>query len=160
MLYVEALQEYEPTGLPSLFLGGGITDCPDWQQEMVSLLRDLPLALLNPRRPHFPIGDPGAAVQQIEWEFRHLRKATAVLFWFPCETLCPIALYELGAWSMTDKPLFVGTHPAYGRRVDVEVQTRLTRPGVAVRADLKRLADDVRRWVQPPEGGSDRASKR
>src|SRR5262245_52117185 len=108
MRYIEALTEYIPADDVSLFLGGGISGCPDWQREIVTLLADTDLTLLNPRRAFFPIDDPSQAERQIEWEFRHLRLATAILFWFPRETLCPIALYELGAWSMTDKPLFVG----------------------------------------------------
>src|SRR5262249_54129317 len=94
----------------------------------------------------FPIDDPGAAEEQIRWEFEHLRKADAILFWFPGETLCPIALYELGAWSMTDKPLFVGTHPAYARRQDVLIQTRLARPDVPVTESLADLAALALSW--------------
>jgi hypothetical protein len=37
------------------------------------------------------------------------------MFWFPCETLCPITLYELGAWTVlapqTGTKLFVGACP-------------------------------------------------
>ena len=97
MHYVEALTEYEPGHLPAVFLAGGITACSGWQQEIVAHLHDLPVVILNPRRANFPIDDPTAAPQQIEWEHRHLRKADAIAFWFPCETLCPITLYELGA---------------------------------------------------------------
>jgi hypothetical protein len=151
MQYLEALAEYEPGPLPAVFLGGGITGCPDWQREVVTLLADLPLVILNPRRADFPIGDPAAAPKQIEWEYRHLRKADAVLFWFPRETLCPITLYELGAWSVYhdergQKPLFVGVHPDYERRQDVEIQTRLARPEVTVVHQVSDLAGCVRRW--------------
>src|SRR5262245_39813726 len=90
---IEPPAEYDGPG-PSLFLAGGITGCPDWQAETISLFADLPLVLLNPRRRDFPINDPSAGPSQIEWEHRHLRRADAVLFWFPRETLCPIALYE------------------------------------------------------------------
>lgn len=144
MRYLEAPEKLERSfGYKSVFLAGGITNCPDWQQEIVELLRDTDLILLNPRRANFPIGDPSAAMEQITWEHDHLRKATAVLFWFPCETLCPIVLYELGAWSMTDKPIFVGVHPKYKRRQDVEIQTRLVRPDVEVVYNLEDLANLV-----------------
>jgi hypothetical protein len=134
-------------GTTPVFLAGGITCCPDWQQEMVRLLEDADLILLNPRRADFPIHDPDAAEEQIEWEHDHLRLADAVLFWFPCETLCPIVLYELGAWSMTGKPLFVGVHPDYARRRDVEIQTGLARPDVEVVHSLSELAAKVVDWV-------------
>jgi hypothetical protein len=150
--YIEAPAEYEPGSLPGVFLAGGITGCPDWQREMVALLRDLPVAILNPRRANFPIADPTAASAQIEWEFRHLRKADAILFWFPCETLCPISLYELGAWSrdrsgQKSKPLFIGVHPQYQRRADVEIQTNLVRPELRIAYALPDLAESVKRWL-------------
>ena len=142
MTIVECPEPYLAAG-PSLFLAGGITGCVDWQRELCALLADGPYDLLNPRRRDFPIDDPRAAPEQIEWEHAHLRRADAIVFWFAAETLQPIALYELGAWSMTDKPLFVGADPAYARRLDVEIQTRLARPDVRVVADLASLARQV-----------------
>jgi len=139
-------------GKPSVFLAGGITGCPDWQQEVArSNLAHDDIALINPRRANFPIHDPGAALAQITWEHEHLRKATAILFWFPRETICPIVLYELGAWSMTDKPLFVGVHPDYSRRRDVEIQTALVRPDVKLVYSLGELVDQVWEWALPGE---------
>jgi hypothetical protein len=143
--YLEAPAEFTGDG-PSLFLACGITSCPDWQADVVRLLADLPIFLLNPRRADFPIHDPSAAQAQIEWEHLHLRRATAILFWFPCETLCPISLYELGAWSMIAKPLFVGVHPNYQRRRDVEIQTRLARPDLTVVYSLADLVSQARSW--------------
>jgi len=131
---------------PKVFMAGGITGCPNWQQEMRYLLRETRITLLNPRRADFPIGDPGAALEQIKWEFDMLREAHAILFWFPKETLCPIVLYELGAWSMKVKPIVVGVHPEYQRRQDVEIQTKLARPDVAVVYNLTNLANQIKRW--------------
>jgi hypothetical protein len=157
MQYIEALTEYEPGSLPAVFLAGGITGCSDWQQEIVSRLQDQPVVLLNPRRANFPINDPTAAPEQIEWEHRHLRKADAIAFWFPFETLCPITLYELGAWSVYHddrgpRSLFVGVHPDYQRRQDVEIQTRLVRPEVQIAYGLAGLAECVRQWVPSFKG--------
>jgi hypothetical protein len=49
------------------------------------------------------------------WEHDHLRRSKAIMFWFPSETLCPITLYELGAWTIlarqTGTKLFVGAEP-------------------------------------------------
>jgi hypothetical protein len=147
MTCIEAVNEYEVGGELSLFLAGGITGCPDWQREVIASLAGERITLLNPRRANFPIHDPSAATQQIEWEHRLLRKADAILFWFPCETLCPIVLYELGAWSMTDKVMFVGTHPDYQRKQDVVVQTALVRPDVSVTHDLRDLVASVKGWL-------------
>jgi hypothetical protein len=100
--------------------------------------------LVNPRRDHFPIHDPSAADAQITWEHHALRAARAILFWFPKEALCPIALYELGAWSMTQRCIFVGAHEGYPRRRDIEIQTKLARPEVSTNATtLKALAAEV-----------------
>jgi hypothetical protein len=127
----------------SLFLGGGISGCPDWQREMIYLLDGIDLTILNPRRASFDMSDSSMHVQQIGWEYAHLRIASAILFWFPCETLCPITLYELGAWSMTDKALFIGTHPRYARKDDIIVQTCFVRPDIQVVHSLDALAQRV-----------------
>lgn len=153
MAVIEAITT--PSGpSPCLFLAGGITGCPDWQQEMIAHLADYPGTILNPRRADFPIGDPAAAQAQIEWEHKALRYADEILFWFPCETICPIVLYELGAWSMTSKPIYVGVHPNYQRRQDVEIQTRLARPDVPLTYSIEALADVVT-WRPRDEGSSD-----
>ena len=151
MYYLEAPNRKLPQDvakLRSIFLGGGITGCPDWQTWFLhTQVFETSGVFFNPRRADFPIGDPNAALAQVRWEFDHLRKATAVLFWFPKETLCPIVLYELGAWSMTEKPLFVGVDPDYQRKQDVEIQTRLVRPDVSVVYDLGTLGQMVRDWL-------------
>lgn len=127
----------------SLFLAGGITDCPNWQQQMIQRLESDDFILFNPRRQNFPIHDPTAHAEQVRWEHEYLRRAWAILFWFPCETLCPIVLYELGAWSLTDKPLYIGIHPEYRRRSDVEIQTQLVRPEIEMVYSLDDLAEQV-----------------
>jgi hypothetical protein len=146
-IIIEAPTEYQEESR-SLFLAGGITHCPDWQADAIQRLEQSPLVLLNPRRCSFSLSDPNIGVEQIAWEHRHLRRATAILFWFPHETLCPIALYELGAWSMTSKPLFVGVHADYPRRLDVIEQTRLARPEVCVADSLDAVTAQIRRWYQ------------
>jgi hypothetical protein len=145
MRYIEAPEEFDGVG-PSLFLAGGITGCPKWQPEMAPRFRSTKLTVLNPMRLSFDTGDPRSAEEQIEWEFRHLRMATAKLFWFPDATLCPITLYELGAWSRTNDPLFIGVHPKYDRKKDVEIQTRLIRPDVIVVDSLEELTKQVLAW--------------
>jgi hypothetical protein len=147
--YIEAPEELSPDGVdrPALFLAGGITGCDDWQRRVAEELSDTGIVILNPRRRNFPIHDPSAAEAQIGWEFRHLRRATARLFWFPPQTLCPIALYELGAWAGRPGTLFVGTDPAYARRSDVILQLRLARPEVNVTDSLEAMVKQVRTWA-------------
>jgi hypothetical protein len=137
MREIQAPAAYE--GGADLFLAGGISGTAHWQRHAVERLRDSPGVLFNPRREsEFLEGDAEA---QIEWEYRALRVSRAIFFWFPPETLCPITLFELGAWSMTDVPLLVGTHPDYARRLDVVKQLELVRPDVHVHDDLEELLD-------------------
>lgn len=155
MRYVEAPENWTPTHAvehPAVFLAGGITGCPDWQAEATAFLslRDRG-TILNPRRANFPIGDPEAAEEQITWEHTHLRLADVVLFWFPAgDAVQPIALYELGAWSMTSKPLAVGVEPGYPREQDVRIQTRLTRPEVSIVTNLDALIVEFARAASLP----------
>jgi hypothetical protein len=132
----------------TLFLGGGITGCGDWQAEFAAKLAGSGVVILNPRRAGFDPSDPSMTEFQIQWEFHHLRMARARLFWFPPETLCPITLFELGKFCERADPLFVGVHPEYKRRIDVETQLRFARPlDHAVHPDLDSLAAAVRAWA-------------
>lgn len=77
--------------LPSvdLFLAGGITNCPDWQTEAIRLLGDQDIVVSRNRL----LASVGAeAACQIRWEYEFLKRARVVLFWFPKESLCSIAL--------------------------------------------------------------------
>lgn len=113
----------------SIFLAGGIVGCSDWQSEITELLSNCDVTLFNPRRPNFPINDPTAMAQQLKWEFDALRKADVISFWFDSGTVQPIVMFEYGYWlscSMNfDAKIFVGCHPDYSRKLDVEEQTKL-----------------------------------
>ncbi len=144
MQYVEAPEEYNGKG-KSVFIAGTITGAPDWQHTMAGLLEGEDVAVLNPRRKFHTSSH--LEEEQIRWEHRHLRKADAISFWFAKETLNPIVLYELGAWSMTEKPLFIGIEPGYSRRADVEIQTKLARPDVKIVYDLEALVKLIKEWL-------------
>lgn len=145
-------QEYKPEPRRiSIFLAGGITGCWDWQSRVATL----PIArypwevdFLNPRRPFFDVGNPAATVEQIEWEQKHLEKADAILFWFCAEQVQPIALFELGCYSATEKPLFIGVDDEYPRRIDVIEQMRLRRPDIKVETSgLGVLCWRIESWL-------------
>lgn len=131
----------------TLFIAGGITGTSDWQQTCTEFLANaLPddVVLLNPRRSDFDITDPSATDFQIRWEYQHIHDLSdAILFWFTPETMCPITLYELGKWSMTDLPLFVATDPKYARRADVVIQTSLIRPDVIVHDNIEDMVNEI-----------------
>lgn len=150
MKVYEAPQSINDWSKFTVFLGGGITGCPDWQAEMIELLDEKlsgPLndkvALFNPRRANFNVNNPAESEIQIKWEFNQLHAADVILFWFPCETLCPITLLELGKHMMVPVPLCVGCHPDYKRKFDVKYQLGLECAGVNVVDSLDALADEV-----------------
>lgn len=141
---------------PTLFLAGGISRCPDWQQEMIRLLGAAPtpegFTIFNPRRLDFPIGNPEAAREQIHWEYYHLLIADLISFWFPKESICPIALYELGRWAALMKRIFVGADPEYPRRLDIEVQLDLARPGLRIQRSLDELVGCIHAHLRTTYG--------
>lgn len=141
---ITAPNEAPITG-PSLFLAGGISGCPDWQESVIQMLRpqlDDDIVLINPRRKNFEASE-AAAIAQIKWEFKRLRAASAILFWFPAETVCPITLFELGTMMRSRRPIYVGCHPEYRRMLDVVTQVNLYRPEVEIYDDLEELANEV-----------------
>jgi hypothetical protein len=142
MTYVEAPNTFNGSG-PSIFLAGGITQCPDWQAQLIEQIKGLNMAIFNPRRKNFPIKDPTAAEAQITWEFKALRQASMISFWFCKETMNPIVLFELGSWVVSQKSIVVGMDKEYSRRQDVEIQTKLSRPDIQIVYNLKDLADGV-----------------
>lgn len=141
MRVVEAPNSYPER--VDLFLAGGISNCPDWQNEALRMLATEEITVLNPRRS-VPF-EEHMSNQQIRWEYEALRAADTVLFWFPKETLCPITLFELGVFSQRpDTRLVVGTDPEYARRLDVLVQMELARPEVVVHDSLQALISDYK----------------
>jgi hypothetical protein len=144
--------------VPSVFLAGGITGCPDWQSSIIpDLSRKLnklswpsSMVIINPRRVSWDMKDSeGTAREQIRWEHHYLQQADIISFWFPEETLCPITLFELGkkicrpsnTFGLQQIPV-VGVHPRYVRRLDIEVQCSLER-SVPVVYSLKELVSAV-----------------
>jgi hypothetical protein len=143
---IEAPREFHK---PTIFLAGSISGAHDWQSRFVSLLNthNVDMIALNPRREQFDLSNPSMADRQIEWEYRHLRRADLIVFYFSHETLAPITLLEFGAHTHSSgKPIFVAVHPDYGRCRDVEVQCRLIRPDIQIVDNLEALADQVARW--------------
>lgn len=136
----------------SLFLGGGLSNCPDWQKTIPLALADYEVDLLNPRRDSFDVTNPIVEQEQIEWEHLNIVQADAHLFWFCEETICPITLFELGKviGLFPDRPLFVGTHVNYERKRDVCFQVLLMRPEVEVVHSLDRILEQLHDWANKP----------
>ena len=131
-----------------LFMAGGISGCGDWQTDFIKQMEGTGLVLFNPRRENFDLNDPTATAEQIDWEFDYIKYSDIISFWFPCETLCPITLFELGKATRTHSQLFVGVHPEYSRRIDIEHQLRCERPDVKIVYSLEDLVKQVKEYEE------------
>lgn len=127
----------------SIFLAGGISNCPDWQGPVATKIAAETNAIVyNPRREDFDMESyEYISRAQIAWEYHALRLSKVNLFWFPCETLCPITLFELGAAIPRIHPgaLMVGTHPDYQRRFDIIEQAKLAGSPIHIFDNLEEL---------------------
>mgnify|MGYP003332922469 FL=1 len=117
---------------PSVFIAGGISNCPDWQSEIISVMNTEKFDVVNPRR-NTGFDHTGAIAEaQITWEYTALARVDSCIFWFPKETLCPITLFELGKMltraKYHDLQLAIGWHPEYQRAFDLSVQINLSDP--------------------------------
>ena len=147
MKYIECPKEYLPNNEEkSLFIAGGISNCRNWQRELVEEIVHEDVVLFNPRRKLFDINNPEIEIEQINWEHKYIGLAKAVSFWFSPETLCPITLYELGKVSMMDKKLFIGIDEKYSRKRDLKIQTGLIRPEVEIVYSLEDLSRQIKDW--------------
>jgi hypothetical protein len=146
------LRQQDPR--PFVFLGGGITNCPWWQDEVITDLEEYPFGtLLNPRRRDFPIDDPNAAQAQMLWEAGALHRSSIVSMWF-CggESDQPICMYELGRHlykhQLGRTRVVLGVDPEYKRAHDVELQTWLVDPNLEIADTLEEHAENIRFAVE------------
>lgn len=146
----------------SCFLAGGITNCPDWQSEVIKQLYGFTIGafepvIFNPRRENFPIEDKSAAVQQIEWEYKMLERCDIFSMYFSSgDSNQPICMYELGRNILRmqmrypsdwQDRIVISVEDDYRRRQDVLIQTGLaTKDQIMVNIQISPrvcLADHV-----------------
>jgi len=132
--------------MQSIFLAGGIFGCEPWQFDFAKRFEDTNLFVVNPRRKKWG-KEENEARRQIKWEYFWLNNTEAVSFWFAPETTQPITLYELGRMIDKKYTIFVGMHPNYERKFDVEVQVELARPDIEIVYNLDQLENQIRRWL-------------
>lgn len=126
-----------------LFLAGTITNSTGWREQLILLLDKLDITLINPERKNFDVSNSDESIKQITWEHYALRASDTILFWFDDTTLAPITLYELGCWTPSQKRIYIGMHPDYKRRQDVEIQTLLVIPDFQFAYSIEELAEQV-----------------
>ena len=123
----------------SIFLAGGISNCPDWQST-ISCMFDKKYSLFNPRRPNMTVFKKEDSDYQIEWECKYLDFCDHIIFWFPKESVCPITLFELGKYTATDKNIVIGIEKGYTRSFDIIKQmSMLTNRNIRIVSTLKEI---------------------
>lgn len=140
MKVITAVEDYTPTEKDvCVFLAGGITNCWEWQDAVIKELQKKEglddLVIFNPRRKNFPIGNPDASKEQIEWEFKWLERMDIFSMYFTGgDSDQPICMYELGrnilrmqmrfpvSWVQR---LVITCEEGYRRKDDVCIQTEL-----------------------------------
>lgn len=139
MKIITAPQNYDKRSEEiSIFLAGGITNCPKWQDEVINKLDGFglqKLVIYNPRQEHFDITDTNASYKQIAWEYQYLEKMDIFSMYFSDgNSDQPICMYELGRnivrmqnrfpydWR---KRIVITCEDGYKRKQDVYIQTKL-----------------------------------
>lgn len=130
-----------------LFLAGGISNCTDWRKILLDMLKETDLTILNPRRDVWA-GTLDEEYEQVSWEYSHMMRADAILFWFPKESVCPIALFELGAWLWRPKKKFIGIEPGYPKEANLMAQISLENSATCAARTLDGLAERVKTWAR------------
>ena len=168
---ITAVEQYEKQpGEVTCFLAGGITDCGEWQDEVINYLENVDvdltgLVLFNPRRKNFPIHDPNASNEQITWEFNMLEQMDIFSMYFAnsSKSVQPICMYELGRNLAKMEMRFpsdymnritVSVEQGYSREQDVVIQSKLAMKGqdfVETNSNPEKHADTIIRafdWIK------------
>lgn len=168
---ITAVEKYEKQpGEITCFLAGGITDCGEWQDEVINYLKNVDvdltgLVLFNPRRKNFPIHDPNASNEQITWEFNMLEQMDIFSMYFANspKSVQPICMYELGRNLAKMEVRFpndymnritVSVEQGYSREQDVVIQSKLAMKGqnfVETNSNPEKHADTIIRafnWLK------------
>lgn len=164
MKVIEAPNKYErKPGDVCIFLAGGITNCPNWQQAVIDGIHDFydddfgseeynETIIFNPRRENFPINIEGESERQIKWEFDALEKCDIFSMYF-CDANSdqPICMYELGRnicrmqerfpldWN---KRIIITSERGYKRFKDVVIQTSLATEDILDESCIKGSIGD------------------
>lgn len=144
---VQAPSEIKSDDGIKLFIAGGISNCPQWQDQLIKkLINDSRLIypnkkiiLINPRCEDCPLEEP-----QTKWEYKKLRKSDIIIFWFSIGSLNPIALFEYGSYIKSrSKKIIVGCDPDYLRKNAVIIQTKLVHPKFKVNENFDDFYNEI-----------------
>lgn len=129
----------------SVFLAGGITNCKEWQKEVIKELEFDDISVFNPRHEHFDVTDKSASYKQIVWEFERLEQMGIFSMYFCNDNSDqPICMYELGRNIVRMQNRFpsdwqdrivISVEEGYIRKADVIIQTQLCAPQLFVESN-------------------------
>ena len=150
----------------TVFLAGGITNCEDWQQEVIDYLQNLPenqtekLVIYNPRRSEWPDnGDVEEIRRQINWEADYIRHADIFSMYFvnTKKSDQPICFYELGKYANCRS--VISYQEGFTRALDVKLQLEVIgienrinenfTPVQHAEAIMKEYDEEWRRYLEP-----------
>ena len=121
-----------------VFLGGGITNCENWQEKVIKYLKSLPakdtehLVIYNPRRSSWPDeSDIEEIRRQINWEHDYIQKSDIFSMYFTNTKKSdqPICFYELGRYATRPGYDIISYQKGFTRSVDVEMQMSINYQG-------------------------------
>lgn len=149
-LVLVAPQRAAISGL-SVFLAGGITNSPRWQDAAVAYFerRIDGITICNPRRPDDFEDRETEYERQVTWELDHLLTADLALFWFPAAE-CRITRIELGLVAGIQHPLLVGADPQFVNRRYLGLLAR--RLGTPLYESLDDLCAAAYSWLAARKG--------
>lgn len=128
----------------AVFLAGGITNCEDWQSEVISYLASLPakdtehLVIFNPRRTKWPKnGDTDEIRRQIHWEADYISKSNIFSMYFTNtkDSDQPICFYELGRYTQNSRNI-ISYQEGFKRALDVDIQMEILNSGIMVNKNV------------------------
>jgi len=136
----------------SIFLAGSIDEgkAVDWQTSITQKLSNLPVTILNPRRPDWDSSwEEDIAFEpfreQVEWEQDMLQAADVIALYFAPASKAPISLLELGLFARTGK-MVVACPPGYWKRGNVQIVCE--RLKVELVDSIDKLVQSVERKVR------------
>lgn len=129
----------------SVFLAGGITNCKEWQKEVIKEFEFEDVSIFNPRQEHFDVTNKNASYEQIVWEYERLERMDIFSMYFCNDNSDqPICMYELGRNIVRMQNRFpndwqdrivISVEDGYRRKADVLIQTELCAPKLFVDGD-------------------------
>jgi hypothetical protein len=135
----------------SIFLAGGIIKDDNWQEKAINILQEkcyssgcIGLTIYNPRKEKIDFSNYKETEEQILWEYRKLKEADIVLFWFSKFGLNPLSLYKLGKWeNKPEKKIYIGCENITQSFEEMFIQIALDRPDLKKFNNLKSLCTSI-----------------